>query len=99
MLEISLCKSLTEIANLQMCTNSALPVHRECIEEQKILPMKKNSKIAKGYRLSPQTHKKISKIRKLLNSDSEKALSTICDYFLNLHVEAKDKEKNILISN
>jgi hypothetical protein len=44
--------------------------------------MSKTEKIAKGYRLSQTTHNKISKIRKLMNSDSEKALSSACNLLL-----------------
>jgi hypothetical protein len=54
--------------------------------------MKKQVKIARGYRLLPQTHKKILKIQKLLNSDSEKAISTACAYFIKNFLE-KSKQK------
>ncbi len=61
--------------------------------------MKKNLKIARGYRLYPKTQKQIIKIQKMLKSDSDKAIATACDYFLSVHTEIKNKEKNIFINN
>lgn len=44
--------------------------------------MKKQIRVARGYRLLPKTHKKITKIQALLNADSEEAISTVCMFFL-----------------
>ncbi|MBS1495127.1 MAG: hypothetical protein JST55_16595 [Bacteroidetes bacterium] len=55
--------------------------------------MKKQTKKARGYRLFPQTQKQIAKIQKLLNADSDKAISTACDFFLKQHSDVKEKAK------
>ena len=44
--------------------------------------MKKQVRVARGYRLLPKTHKKITKIQELLNVDSEEAISTVCMFYL-----------------
>jgi hypothetical protein len=60
--------------------------------------MKKQIKKPRGYRLFPQTQKQIAKIQKLLNADSDKAISTACDFFLKQHTELKAKalEESVL---
>jgi len=44
--------------------------------------MKKEIRVARGYRLLPKTHKKIMMIQKLLNADSEEAIATVCKFYL-----------------
>lgn len=61
--------------------------------------MKKQTKIARGYRLYPKTQKQIARIQKLLNSDSDKAIFTACDYFLNAQLKLKNTKENNLITN
>jgi hypothetical protein len=41
----------------------------------------KSNKRTRGYRLKPGTHKLISKIQKLLNSDQDEAIATACSTF------------------
>ena len=41
----------------------------------KLMNRKKNTTIAKGYRLKPETHKLIKKIQKKLNGSQEKIIS------------------------
>jgi retron-type reverse transcriptase len=42
---------------------------------------KKTSKVPKGYRLKPSTHKLISKIQEMIQSDQDKAVSSACRMF------------------
>lgn len=42
----------------------------------------KNLKIAKGYRLKPETHKIIRKVQNLLRGDIDNAINTVCKKFL-----------------
>lgn len=48
-------------------------------------------KIAKGYRLKPETHKIIKRIQNLLRGDIDYTLSTVCKKFLR---EAKQDNKS-----
>jgi len=54
--------------------------------------MKKQTKIARGYRLYPKTQNQIAKIQKMLKSDSDTAISTACKIFLKEFKENKKKE-------
>ena len=56
--------------------------------------MKKEIKVARGYRLYPKTHKKIFKIQKLLNTDSDEAIYNACVYYIKNFLE-KNKVKTI----
>jgi hypothetical protein len=56
--------------------------------------MKKEIKVARGYRLYPKTHKKISKIQKLLDSDSDEAIYNACVYYIKNFLE-KNKQKSL----
>jgi len=55
--------------------------------------MKRQVKIARGYRLYPKTHKKILKIQGLLKSDSEEAIAAACKLYLKTHAEMKGQIK------
>lgn len=55
--------------------------------------MKKPVKISKGYRLSPQTHRKISKIKKIMNTDSDKAIFSACVYYFEYVLKLNNKLK------
>ncbi len=55
--------------------------------------MKKQIKVAKGYRLFPKTHNRISKIKELLNTDSDKAISAACIFYIkNFSDKTKTKK-------
>ena len=41
----------------------------------------KKKKVVKGYRLSPDTHKKIESIKKMLRTDFDDAINRACSYF------------------
>jgi hypothetical protein len=41
----------------------------------------KSNKKTRGYRLKPETHKLISKIQKMLNSDQDEAIASACNLF------------------
>ena len=41
----------------------------------------KSNKKTRGYRLKPETHKLISKIQKILNSDQDEAIAAACGTF------------------
>jgi inorganic triphosphatase YgiF len=53
--------------------------------------MKRQAKIARGYRLYPKTLKMIEKIQKMLQSDSDRAISTACNHFLKQYSGLKEK--------
>ena len=57
--------------------------------------MKKQIKIARGYRLYPKTQNQIARIQKMLKSDSDTAISTACKFFIKEHKENKNKELRI----
>jgi len=58
--------------------------------------MKKQIRVARGYRLLPKTHKNISKLQKLLGMDSEEAISTVCRFYLKNYKAAAVKKSNKL---
>jgi len=39
---------------------------------------KKTSKVPKGYRLKPSTHKLINRIQEIIQADQDKAISSAC---------------------
>ena len=52
----------------------------------------KSNKKTRGYRLKPETHKLISKIQKMLNSDQDEAIAGACYMYyaeLKKNVHAK----------
>ena len=51
-------------------------------------------KIAKGYRLKPETHKIIKRIQNLLRGDIDYTLSTVCGKFLR-ETKQHNKSKEI----
>ncbi|HEX2788059.1 MAG TPA: hypothetical protein VHP32_09155 [Ignavibacteria bacterium] len=51
--------------------------------------MNKKITVAKGYRLHPATHNKISKIKKMLNSNTDKAISSACMFYIK-HLQTKN---------
>ena len=51
-------------------------------------------KIAKGYRLKPETHKIIKRIQNLLRGDIDYTLSTVCKKFLR-ETKQHNKSKEI----
>lgn len=58
-----------------------------------------NKKIAKGYRLRPETHEMITKIKNVLKEDSDKAINTACRKFLEeIKKKGETKMKKIIIT-
>jgi hypothetical protein len=55
----------------------------------------KKIKIAKGYRLYPKTHDKISKIKKLLNSNNDKEIYNACMFYLK-HLQNSNQSKKLI---
>ena len=53
----------------------------------------KSKKIAKGYRLKPETHEMIKNIQKMLNGDLDYAINTACKKFLNGITKNSDSNK------
>jgi len=49
--------------------------------------IEKGKKISKGYRLSPETHKLIDKLKQTLRTDAETVLSSACSQFLKYVVK------------
>lgn len=43
----------------------------------------RRAKISKGYRLKPDTHEKINRIKNILNTDSDNAINKACEKLLN----------------
>lgn len=58
--------------------------------------MKRTPKIARGYRLYPKTLKMIEKVQKLLQADSDKAIFTACNHFLNSQKNKTTEEKTLI---
>ena len=55
--------------------------------------MKKITKIARGFRLYPKTHKKIAELQKLLKTDTDKAIYKACVHFIK-NFNAADIKQN-----
>lgn len=55
--------------------------------------MKKELKVARGYRLYPKTQKMILKIQKILKTDADKAISSACENFLK-EIRKKNLNEN-----
>ena len=55
--------------------------------------MRKQVKISKGYRLLPETHKKILKIKKLLKTDADKVIFSACVHYTDHIINLKNKLK------
>lgn len=52
------------------------------------------AKISKGYRLKPDTHEKINRIKNILNADSDNAINKACEKLLN-EIERNSNNKTI----
>jgi len=53
-----------------------------------------NRKIARGYRLKPETHEIIHEVKQALKGDIDFAINTACKKFLNeIRTNKKIKEK------
>lgn len=57
--------------------------------------MDKKVKVAKGYRLYPKTHDKISKIKKMLNSNTDKAIYDACMFYIK-HLQDSNQSKKLI---
>jgi hypothetical protein len=53
--------------------------------------LKKNRKVSKGYRLRPETHKKINRIQKILKTDYDDTLNLLCTVFLKEIISVNNK--------
>jgi len=61
----------------------------------------KKKKVAKGYRLSPETHRIIGKIKKILKTDYDDAINRACFYYceaLRSHIKKIKSNSNKIIS-
>ena len=52
-----------------------------------------NRKIAKGYRLKPETHKMIRKIQNYVRGDLDYAINSACRKFLNELKQGNNKKE------
>lgn len=52
----------------------------------------KENKIARGYRLKPETHMMIVKIQNILGSDQDEVIASACTMFYN-DLKNKDPER------
>lgn len=90
MFQNSLCDNNVSNIILQRFFKSAQFVHKWCTKN-----MKKEVKVARGYRLYPKTQKMILKIQRILNSDADKAVSSACEIFLKEFSKNNYKKINL----
>lgn len=57
-------------------------MHQNALQCTAVMRLEKNRKISKGYRLRPETHKKINRVQKILKSDYDDTLDLLCTLFL-----------------
>ena len=59
---------------------------------------KKITKVSKGYRLKPETHKLVNKIQKSINGDRDEAVMAACmAYFNSLDSNAQKGNTNSIM--
>ncbi len=60
---------------------------------------KKTSKVPRGYRLKPSTHKLINRIQEMIQADQDKTIASACRMFYKELIKRNEKDLELTIIN